>query len=101
MRGCTQRTDRRASGARPTATAHSLWLAVALCACSNDPKALYADAPALPLLPFLPDEDRIDDCEACAREQCNAERDACIADPDCADLLDCRGKCNNPACLAG
>jgi hypothetical protein len=77
-------------------------LAGALGACSNDPQALYADpSSALPLVPFLPDDERIEECKACAREKCSAERAACVADRACAGLLDCRGDCDDPACLAG
>jgi hypothetical protein len=77
--------------------------------CSNDFDSLYegtgagsgAAAPAeeLPELPALPDEDRVPDCERCARDTCSTDRGNCLEDPDCIDELRCKGKCDDPDCL--
>lgn len=71
-------------------------------ACAYDRDAFYepAERMALPLLPFVPDDERIDACTTCAAEKCAAEREACVADAECAELLGCRGECADPACLS-
>ena len=73
-------------------------VALSLVACSNDLDALYRRP--LPPLPFVPDAERIDKCRACAEANCTPERDACIADAACTALLQCRGICSDPDCLA-
>lgn len=80
-------------------------LALLVCgtvACAYDRDVLYevAAGRASPLLPFVPDAERIDACAACAEQSCASEREACVADPTCAALLDCRRRCSDPACLA-
>lgn len=52
-----------------------------------------------PPLPALPDMEVRDACEACAMEKCRGARDACLEDDACTELLDCKGICDDPACL--
>lgn len=75
---------------------------IVVAACAYDRDALYEPAAghALPLLPFKPDLERRDACTACATERCTAQREACLADTECVELLDCRGDCSDPACLS-
>ena len=80
---------------------------VALVGCTHDTGGLYGTAPdpapapaQLPLLPFRtgnPDTDST--CAACAKDACAAQRDYCLQDDDCMNMLACKGKCSDPACL--
>jgi hypothetical protein len=89
-------------------------LAVALIGCTHDSSGLYATAPSsndageanavaetpLPLLPSRPsDSDTYASCAACAKDKCAAAREHCLEDDDCTDMLACKGKCSDPACL--
>jgi hypothetical protein len=65
--------------------------------CSNDLDSLYRQSDP-PLLPSLPDRERLADCRACAQESCEAPHANCLADPACSELLSCRGTCSDPAC---
>jgi len=81
-------------------------LSVALTGCTHDSSALYESAPGanvsvmeLPSLPARtgnPDTDA--NCTACAKDKCAQARDHCLEDDDCVDMLQCRGKCSDPAC---
>jgi hypothetical protein len=53
----------------------------------------------LPLLPALPDVERIKACEECAGSQCPDQRSACVADERCRALLKCHGECSDPGCI--
>ncbi|HEX7480189.1 MAG TPA: hypothetical protein VF331_20485 [Polyangiales bacterium] len=73
-------------------------VSLTLPACVNPVAELY-DAPNVPQLPALPDVGRIDACQVCAQQKCSVQRAACLEDASCNQLLACRGKCSNPACL--
>jgi hypothetical protein len=85
-----------------------------LCACSNDPSALYRqsagdagsaeatdvhEAKAPPILPAQPDPDHVSACEACARDNCVKARAGCLGDDACTAQLECSGACSDPGCL--
>jgi hypothetical protein len=53
----------------------------------------------LPLLPALPDADRVSRCEACAQQHCGAERQACLESERCTAMLRCHGECSDPSCM--
>lgn len=53
----------------------------------------------MPLLPVLPDAERVEECGDCVREQCAPARAACLDDTACVEQLSCRGACSDPACL--
>src|SRR5258705_11081713 len=57
-----------------------------------------------PLLPALPDLEGVEgsrrsNCEACAKDACGNERDACLRSDLCKHMLDCQGVCSDPNCL--
>jgi hypothetical protein len=90
----------------------AIFVVSALVGCTHDSSALYArsaqDAGAvvapteLPFLPARPGDQETDaTCEGCAREKCATARDNCLEDDDCRDVLACKGKCADPACLQG
>jgi hypothetical protein len=54
----------------------------------------------LPLLPAIPDPDRIDACTECVRTSCADLRTTCLGSPRCKALLSCEGRCSDPNCLA-
>ena len=95
------RARRREAGfsAAVIATVSGAALVLACSACSNDIDALFSAGP-LPPTPWIPDAKYYAGCAQCARENCSAERDACVADPECAKLLACYGTCSDPACLS-
>ncbi|MGD8863918.1 MAG: hypothetical protein PVI30_28140, partial [Myxococcales bacterium] len=52
-----------------------------------------------PRLPAIPDDHRVDDCEACAAEQCADAYANCLEDDHCLEVLRCKGRCGDPPCL--
>jgi hypothetical protein len=68
----------------------------------DEPKSDAGDhvARALPLLPFVPEKDYAETCERCALDSCSSERDACLADARCLEILRCREQCRDPVCIA-
>lgn len=69
-----------------------------LSSCVSSTDSLY-DPPEPPWLPARPDPGREEACAACATDACADERTACLQDQGCLALLECRGRCNEPACL--
>jgi hypothetical protein len=92
-----------------------LGLVYVLAACSNDLDALVCkpgqcpsdladsggelETTEPPWLPALPDRDRRDACEACAKEKCRDARDYCLEDDACTAQLGCTRDCSDPGCL--
>jgi len=86
-------------------------LLVALVGCTHDSNALYESAPSsssvgatrmteLPMLPSRPGDPATEaSCAACAIDRCAVARENCLEDDDCTDMLTCKGKCSDPACL--
>src|SRR5262249_50847705 len=66
----------------------------------DDGGASPAGETALPRLPFAVESDYREGCERCGAESCRGEREACLADDDCRELLRCRAGCSDPVCLA-
>jgi hypothetical protein len=54
----------------------------------------------MPLVPFIPQPEYAATCESCASQNCNAEHQACVDDPQCRELLRCYGACSDPLCIA-
>jgi hypothetical protein len=68
--------------------------------CSADLEALYADEEALiAQLPAKPDDEVAAACGMCAKQECEKKRLECEKDDLCSKLLECKGKCSDPACL--
>jgi hypothetical protein len=72
-------------------------LCALLSACTSPTDALY-DATQPPAVPVRPEPARADACEACADEKCFDPHAACLRDTTCLALLECRGRCSDPAC---
>ncbi len=61
--------------------------------------ALSAASGALPALPFTPDEAAIPDCTDCVQGACEEQRESCLADEACVEVLRCMGPCTDPSCM--
>ena len=81
--------------ARRASLAACALLVAAGCVSSTD--ALY-DAPEPPRVPVRPESSLQAACTTCATEACADERTTCLSDTSCRALLECRGRCSDPAC---
>lgn len=59
------------------------------------------DSKDMPILPFVPEPELADICTRCAVDHCASEREACLGDASCRELLTCHSRCSDPACFFG
>ena len=86
-------------------------MACILCACSNDPNALYATTPKdagdaaavaeLPLLPPCRTKKTSPPANRAPRTSARTRAPIALEDDACTALLRCKSTCSNPACLEG
>jgi hypothetical protein len=50
--------------------------------------------------PELPADIQMPGCLDCARAACDEERERCLEDAGCMQMLRCNGSCSDPACMA-